>query len=278
MLIHAYAGHNLMISYRTLRHNGATDPMRAIIIGAGRGARLMPTTENAPKCFAEIRRRRILDWIVESLTEGGVTDICFVGGYRIELVQAEYPQFTFRHNVDWLNNNILASLMHAEDLMDRPFVTSYSDILYTPGIVRDLIASAADIALGVQPDWLEQYRLRTRHPPDDAEKVIVRDGLVARVHRDIPTEDAHGEFIGVAKFTVAGAARLRDFYDRCRAEFAGRPFREAATFEKAYLIHLLQEMVEAGEAISGIDNEGQYREIDTQEDMDLAQTLWLPTR
>ena len=42
-----------------------------------------------------------------------------------------------------------------------------------------------------------------------------------------------------------GAARLRDFYHRCRVEFAGRPFREAATFERAYLIHLLQEMVEA---------------------------------
>jgi choline kinase len=252
--------------------------MRAIIIGAGRGARLMPTTENAPKCFAEIRGRRILDWIVESLTEGGVTDICFVGGYRIELVQADYAQFTFRHNADWQNNNILASLMHAEDLMDQPFITSYADILYTPGVVRDLIASPADLALGIQRDWMEQYSLRTRHPPDDAEKVIVADGRITRVHRDIPIEDAYGEFIGVAKFTVAGAARLRDFFHRCRVASTGRPFREAATFEKAYLIHLLQEMVEAGEAISGVDNKGQYREIDTQEDMDLAQTLWLPTR
>ena len=33
------------------------DGMRAIIIGAGRGARLMPTTADAPKCFAEVRGR-----------------------------------------------------------------------------------------------------------------------------------------------------------------------------------------------------------------------------
>ena len=32
--------------------------MRAIIIGAGRGRRLMPTTENAPKCFAEIQGKK----------------------------------------------------------------------------------------------------------------------------------------------------------------------------------------------------------------------------
>ena len=54
--------------------------MRAIIIGAGRGQRLMPTTANAPKCFAEIRAKRILDWTVEALTAGGVTEICFIGG------------------------------------------------------------------------------------------------------------------------------------------------------------------------------------------------------
>ena len=72
--------------------------MRAIIIGAGRGSRLMPTTENAPKCFAEIQGKRILDWTVEALKGGGCTEICFIGGYRIEAVQREYPDFVFREN------------------------------------------------------------------------------------------------------------------------------------------------------------------------------------
>jgi choline kinase len=250
--------------------------MRAIIIGAGRGARLMPTTENAPKCFAEIQGKRILDWIIGSLTAAGVDDICFIGGYRMEMVRAAYPRFTFRQNADWQNNNILMSLLQAEDLMDQPFLTSYADILYTPGIVRDLIDSTADIALGIQPDWTEQYRYRTRHPPDDAEKVTVADGLITRVHRDIPMEQAYGEFIGVAKFSLEGSARLREHFHQRRAQYAGRAFREAMTFEKAYLIHLLQDMVELGENIQHVDTKGPYREIDTQEDMDLAQTLWTP--
>ncbi len=250
--------------------------MRAIIIGAGRGARLMPTTKNAPKCFAEIRGRRILDWMVESLTAGGATEICFIGGYQIDLIQKHYPDFIFRRNDDWANNNILASLMQAEDLMDRPFLTSYADILYTPDIVRGLIASPADIALGIQPDWMNQYRLRTRHPPDDAEKVQVADGRILRVHRDIPTENAHGEFTGVARFSGAGAAQFCAHYHRARTQHAGKPFREAQVFEKAYMIHLLQDMVEAGVAVAAVNTTGQYREIDTQEDMDLAQTLWMP--
>jgi putative heme-binding domain-containing protein len=32
-------------------------------------------------------------------------------------VRADYTHFTFRHNANWEKNNILASLMHAEDLM-----------------------------------------------------------------------------------------------------------------------------------------------------------------
>jgi choline kinase len=250
--------------------------MRAIIIGAGRGQRLMPTTENAPKCFAEIQGTRILDWILKALAGGGVDDVCFIGGYRMEAVMAAYPHFTFRHNPDWPNNNILVSLMQAEDLMDRPFVVSYSDILYTGDVVRRLVQAPEDITLGIDTDWVEHYRPRTRHPPHDAEKVTAANGLITRVHRAIASEDAYGEFIGVAKFSTAGAQQLRAHYHRCRKLHAGKPFREAPLFEKAYLIHMLQEMIEARVPMHHADTHGHYREIDTQEDMELAQSLWRP--
>lgn len=250
--------------------------MRAIIIGAGRGSRLMPTTENAPKCFAEIQGKRILDWTVEALKGGGCTEICFIGGYRIEAVRREYPDFIFRENVDWQDNNILVSLMCAADLMDRPVVTAYSDILFTNRVVADLVRSPDQLALGVDTDWREHYRPRTQHPPQDAEKVITRNGRVERVHRGIAYEDATGEFIGVAKFGAEGARRFCDFYRRRKAQFWGRAYREATTFQKAYLIHMFQDMIEHGMEFGHADTPGHYREIDTQQDMDLAQTLWMP--
>ena len=248
--------------------------MRAIIIGAGRGSRLMPTTENAPKCFAEIQGKRILDWTVDALRGGGCNEICFIGGYRIDAVRRDYRHFIFRENRDWPNNNILASLMCAADLMDEPFVTCYSDTLFTADVVRGLVTSQQELVLGVDTDWREHYRPRTQHPPHDAEKVITGGGRVERVYRTIPYERATGEFIGVAKLGRTGARRFRDFYRRRAAEFAGRPYREAATFEKAYLIHMFQDMIEQGEVFGHVDTHGRYREIDTQEDMNLAQTLW----
>ena len=127
--------------------------MRAIIIGAGRGSRLMPTTAETPKCFAEVQGKRIMDWILEAFRENGVEQIAFIGGYRMEVVQREYPKFKFRHNRDWQNNNIMESLFYASDLMDEPFMCCYSDILFTKNIVRDVLGSDADISLGVDTEW-----------------------------------------------------------------------------------------------------------------------------
>ena len=248
--------------------------MRAIIIGAGRGMRLMPTTADEPKCFAEIGGKRILDWILDAFHAGGVDDVCFIGGYRIDVVRAAYPQFTFRVNEDWANNNILASLMCAEDLMDEPFVVSYADILFTRQALRDLLESPGDITLVVDTEWLPRYEHRSEHPPSDGEKVTVLDGVVTCVHRDIDPAEAYGEYIGVAKFSTRGADLLKQHYHRCRARHAGQPFREASVFEQAYLIHLFQEMIERGVCMRHVDTPGSYWEIDTQQDFEQAKRSW----
>lgn len=248
--------------------------MRVIVIAAGRGRRLMPTTADAPKCFAEVEGKRLLDWALAAFHENGLNDICFIGGYQIDKVRAEYPWFTFRHNANWEHNNILLSLFHAEDLMDQPFLCCYSDVLFNADIIARLAASPADMALGVDTAWLARYEHRTEHPPDDAEKVTVSNGCVTRIHRGIDPADAHGEYIGVAKFSTAGAARLRQHFHRCREQFAGRSWREAAVFEKAYKILLFQDMIEAGERFAHVDTPGGYIEVDTQQDFEYARRYW----
>jgi choline kinase len=250
--------------------------MRAIIIGAGRGARLMPTTADSPKCFAEVGQQSILDWTIQAFRAGGIDDICFVGGYQIDKVRARHSQLTFRHNTDWKNNNILASLFHAEDLMDQPFICCYSDILFVPQVVEQVLDSEEHMSLVVDTEWRRRYQQRSQHPTDDAEKVTTMNGAVTRIHREIGDADAHGEFIGVAAFSEVGASTLRRHYERCLERHAGRPFREAKVFEKAYLIHLFQDMIEAGERFVHIDTPGGYIEIDTQEDFEYARAHWPP--
>jgi choline kinase len=248
--------------------------MRAIIIAAGRGRRLMPTTADSPKCYAEVHGRRLIDHAVSAFAGAGVTDYCFIGGYQIDKVRADYPQFTFRHNANWEHNNILLSLMHAEDLMGDGFICCYSDILFTSEVVRRVLLHPAPIALSVDTKWLDRYVHRTQHPPDDAEKVTVANGLVTRIHRGILPAEAHGEYTGIAKFTPEGSESLREYFHRAKAKHDGGPYREAAEFQKAYFIHLLQDMIEMGVPMSHADTAGQYMEVDTQEDFELARKYW----
>jgi choline kinase len=249
--------------------------MRAIIIGAGRGRRLMPVTADLPKCFAEVAGKKIIDWTLEAFRENDIHDILFIGGYRIETVRSSYSELEFRHNEDWENNNILESLFCAEDLMDEPFICCYSDILFTPKTIKRLLADDKDMALVVDTEWLVRYEHRSDHPSSDAEKVTARNGLVTRVHREIEENEAYGEYIGVSRFSAAGARRLRHHYHRCKEQFSGRPWREAPVFEKAYKIHLFQEMIEADEQLGHVDTPGGYIEIDTQQDFEYARKYWI---
>jgi choline kinase len=248
--------------------------MRAIIIGAGRGQRLKPLTDDSHKTMTEIKGQRIIDWILTALRANGIADIVYIEGFNRQVIRDAFPEFTYVHNALWETNNIMESLMCAEAFMDEPFITTYCDILYTPEVIRQLIACTADIALGVDTDWRQHYRYRTQHPPTDAEKVTVHGGWVTRVNRSLNEAESYGEFIGVAKFSPAGASHLRQHYHRCKALHAGKPFREAALFEKAMLIHLLDEMLEQGVRMAHVDTPGDYREIDTHEDRELAERWW----
>jgi len=248
--------------------------MKAIIIGAGRGSRLMPSTADIPKCFCQVGDHRILDWSLKAFAENGITDIVFIGGYQIDKVRDEYQEFKLFDNDNWANNNILASLMVAEPEMDDGFICCYSDILFTGKVIGNLLADQADITVVIDTDWDKRYMDRTEHPPDDAEKVTVDNGLVTRIHREIPNQEAHGEFIGVTKFSKKGAELLKESYYKAKEAYTGKPFRGAKSFEKAYLILLYQEMIEQNITIAHVDTHGDYIEIDTQQDFEYARQHW----
>lgn len=236
----------------------------------------MPHTSDAPKCFADVQGRRILEWGLEALAAGGLTDIVYIGGYRIDMIRSAYPQFTFCHNADWENNNILESLMHAEAHMDDGFICAYSDILYRPEIIQGLASSPHDITLVCDTDWRTRYVQRTDHPEEDGEKIALDgDTRVLAINRTMPSEQAFGEYIGVARFTATGARTLKRYYREAQERFGNGPFQASKTFRKAYLIDLFQHMIEDGVEIHILPTHGGYMEIDTNQDFQIARRGWL---
>jgi choline kinase len=250
--------------------------MKAIIIGAGRGSRLGPRTDHVPKTLVEVMGRPMLDFILEALAAGGFArkDVVFIAGYAEEVVRARYPDLTFVQNTGWANNNILLSLMTAREHLADGFVSTYADIVYEGDIVKRLVQSSAALTLGCDTAWRRRYVGRTEHPETDAEKLRAEGTRVVEISRRIPSEAASGEFIGVLKATPDGAREILDAFDRARARFEGREFREGRSFEKAYLIDLFAEMLESGSEMHRVDTPGGYMELDTQQDLAAAERWW----
>ncbi len=65
--------------------------MYALIIAGGEGERLRPYTSDRPKPMVEVAGKPILEYQVDWLRSGGVTDIVVACGYRHEVIQ-EYFQ------------------------------------------------------------------------------------------------------------------------------------------------------------------------------------------
>jgi len=251
--------------------------MRPIIIGAGRGMRLAHNTDSIPKTMVEVMGRPMLEWILEALAHAGLDSdqVVFVGGYSQEVVERAHPEFTFVENRDWPNNNILLSLLYARDYLGEGFLSTYGDIVYGGGIVKKLVESPHDITLGCDTAWRRRYVNRTHHPETDAEKLRADGEVVTEISRRIPSEQASGEFIGVLKMSARGAATFLAHFDARSKEFAGGPYREGRTWEKAYLIDLLQDMLERGVVMHRVDTRGEYMEIDTEQDLSFAEDWWL---
>ena len=66
-----------------------TTPTRAIILAAGQGKRLLPLTEDRPKCLIELSGRSLLAWQLLRLQAAGVAEAVIVTGFRADAVEAE---------------------------------------------------------------------------------------------------------------------------------------------------------------------------------------------
>jgi len=246
------------------------------VIGAGRGSRLGHNTDQIPKTLVHVMGRPMLDWILEALLSAGFRrkDVVFVCGYAEDVVRARYPEFTYVRNADWANNNILLSLMCAREHLAGGFLSTYADIVYDGQIVEQLVASPADITLGCDTAWRRRYVGRTQHPETDAEKLRAEGTRVLEISRTIESEAADGEFIGVMKLSQGGERVFTEAFDRAQRVYGTGMFREGRTFQKAYLLDLLQEMLEAGVSMQRENTAGGYMEIDTEQDLAMARGWW----
>jgi len=255
---------------------------RAILIAAGRGKRLGTHTDEIPKCMVQVGERPILGWVWDALSSVGVEELVVIRGYRGDVleqfVRTLVPKVTFVDNHEWQTNNILLSLACARRYLDQPCYMTYSDIVFTRGVARAAAASTAEIGLVIDRLFRDIYVGRTEHPLDEGEvSDLLPDGSVARVGKKaLPPADAIGEYIGLTRLGARGVAIVANTLDQLAHRYAGRedePFQRAARYRNAYLTDLWQQLIDTGIKIEPILIDGEWREIDTGQDLERARQL-----
>jgi choline kinase len=257
---------------------------KAIIVAAGRGRRLASITAEIPKCMVNVGGRPILHWQLRALAAAGIRDIVIVRGYLGDRIDPGPFSVRFVDNPEWEQNNILTSLFYARGEFAGGFYFSYCDIVYAPAAVARLaeaIHEPAAASLIVDRRWADAYQGRTQHPVSEAELTAVESmsphQRVVQVGKGaVPAEKAVGEFIGLAHFSDQGAQALLNTWQTALAGSGlDAPFGRAKTLRQAYLTDALNGMIGAGERLAPVFIDGEWREIDTQQDLAAAE-LALP--
>jgi len=205
-----------------------------------------------------------------------------IRGYRGDVLEGFArgltSNVTFVDNPEWQTNNILLSLACARRYLDQPAYLTYSDIIFTPAVARAAAASSAEIGLVIDREFRTIYEGRTEHPLDEGEvSDLMPDGSVARVgKRALPPADAIGEYIGLTRLGERGVRTVANTMDQLAKHFAGKedaPFQRAAAYRNAYLTDLWQQLIDTGVRVDPIFIDGQWREIDTGQDLARARQL-----
>lgn len=187
--------------------NVAKIPQKAIILAAGQGSRLLPHTQDLPKCLLDLAGRSMLGWQLQGLARAGVNEAVVVTGFRSDLVEDALPGITpagmrirTLFNPFYKVADNLASCWMVRHELTGPVLTLNGDTLFEPAIARRLLAApASDITVTIDR--------KPAYDEDDMKVITTGDRLTA-IGKKLPMPDVTGESIGFLRFSAAGAARF----------------------------------------------------------------------
>jgi len=163
--------------------------MRAVILAAGRGERLLPLTKNYPKPLTPILEKPLLEYTIETLKEAAVEDIIIVTGYLSHTIQEYFGDGSkFRVKIRYIYNPVhkngnATSLKVAQELLakDEAFLLLMSDHCIDVNIVRKALQN-------IEYKPLLCVDRQPRYPPqiEDATRVLVNSkGYITKIGKDI---------------------------------------------------------------------------------------------
>jgi len=136
--------------------------MKAVVLAAGEGTRLRPFTVSRPKVMIPVGRRPMMEYVVRSLVENGITDIVMVVGYKKERIMTHFEdgsRFGARIGYAFQERQLgtAHALLAASDSIDGEFLVLAGDNIIDGRAVSDLMKGEGPAMLVTKSDIPSKY-------------------------------------------------------------------------------------------------------------------------
>ncbi|WP_139452820.1 sugar phosphate nucleotidyltransferase [Campylobacter armoricus] len=248
--------------------------MKAIILAAGFGSRLMPLTKNNPKCMVEYKNKKIIDYEINALKENDINDICVVGGYLFDILKTylkkEHNIKIFYENKKFDKTNMVQTLFCAKEFLQtcieekQDLIISYADIVYFKDSIEKLKNDKNDFAIIIDKAWENLWKRRFENPLDDAETLKLKDDFIIELGKKAKSYiEIQGQYIGLFKFSHHFLKEVLKTYD----ELDKNLIYDGKDFKNMYMTSFLQILIDKYNNAKAIKIEGNWCEIDFMSDL-----------
>jgi len=182
--------------------------MKALILAAGQGTRIREVHGSHPKCLIQFDHAgwTILDQQIEALFAAGADQIGIVVGYEKDQV-IRYVERNYRTRGHWFQfienpvfaetNNIYSFWLAREWVAGAPFVCLNADVVFDSEALIPAVQASAPITMILDHAWR-----------DETMKVVIEDGRITRMSKQISREEFSATYIGITVFQAAVQKRL----------------------------------------------------------------------
>jgi len=234
--------------------------MRAIVLSAGQGKRLLPLTASRPKCLLDISdEHTVLDFQLQSLARCGVEHTTVLVGFGAEYVEHKITEARFGdmevttlYNPFYAITDNLATCWISRVVMTDDFVLLNGDTVFEDVLLRRVL-EAPHSPIAVTIDRKPEY------DEDDMKVTLDTDGRLIAIGKKLPLHTVDGESIGLLRFQGGGVQTYRDALD-----FAMRQPESLRNWYLSVVNELARKVMVQTVSIEGL----WWSEIDSPEDLD----------
>jgi len=177
--------------------------LKAIILAAGQGRRLLPLTSNMAKSCLPLHGISILEWQLKQIAKCDIEEVVVVTGFACEMVDAivdkvDGIKVRTLHNPMYAHTDNLGTCWEARFEMDGPFVLMNGDTLFEAAVLQRLLNCDKGFPITLATDTKSHFDL-------DDMKIIADGDRLLKVSKQLDIHLVNGESIGLMVFNQAGA-------------------------------------------------------------------------